>query len=78
MLDGLEVYWGVSPIQSQRSQSYWELKNHVVFPKNFEPTVEWSIEFGRRVVENADKTNSNVYIMPIKGNLEEYLNGIFH
>lgn len=78
MLDGLEVYWGVSPIQSERSQSYWELKNHVVFPKNFVPTLDWSIEFGRRVVENADKMNSSVYIMPIKGNLEEYLNGIFH
>ena len=78
MLDGLEVYWGVSPIQSERSQSYWELKNHVVFPKKFVPTLDWSIDFGRRVVENADKMNSSVYIMPIKGNLEEYLNGIFH
>ena len=39
MLSGLNIYWGVSPIMSARSQSYWELKNNVVFPHSFEPTI---------------------------------------
>lgn len=76
MLDGLDVYWGVSPIMSARSQSYWELKNNVVFPKAFQPTLDWSIEFARKVVEFADKRNGNVYLMPIRTDATAYLSGI--
>ena len=77
MLDGLEVYWGVSPIMSARSKSYWELKNNVVFPKNFEPTLEWSIDFSKRVLDFAVQQEANVYLMPIKSNLIAYLRGVF-
>ena len=76
MLDGIDVFWGISPIQSKTSQSYWEQKNHVVFPKNFEPTFEWSVKFGREVMAHAAQENGNVYLMPIKANLEEYLEGV--
>ncbi len=76
MLDGLEVYWGASPVQSAASQSYWELKNHVVFPKDFTPTLEWSIGFARDLREFAEKRGGNVYLMPIKANLAAYLKGV--
>ena len=76
MLDGLEVYWGASPVQSVASQSYWELKNHVVFPKGFAPTLEWSIEFARAVRAFAQKRGGNIYLMPIKANLAAYLKGV--
>ena len=76
MLDGIDVFWGISPIQSKTSQSYWEQKNHVVFPKNFEPTFEWSVKFGREVMAHAAQENGNVYLMPIKANLKEYLEGV--
>ena len=79
MLDGLvpDVYWGVSPVLSRRSQSYWELKNNVVFPKEFEPTLDWSAEFARRVWEFADQRDESLYLMPIKTNLIEYLSRVF-
>ena len=32
MLEGLDVYWGISPVMTAGSQSYWERKNNVVFP----------------------------------------------
>ena len=76
MMDGIEVYWGISPIQSKASQSYWEQKNHVVFPKGFEPTLEWSIDFGKKAMEFVKKKSGNIYIMPIKSNLKEYLEGV--
>ena len=76
MLDGLDVYWGVSPVVTAASQSYWERKNNVIFPKNFAPTLEWSVDFSRQVMEMADKKDANVYLMPIKTNLEEYLAGV--
>ena len=33
LLDGLDIYWGVSPVLSERSVSYWRNKNNVIFPK---------------------------------------------
>lgn len=77
MLTGLDVYWGVAPVMSERSQSYWERKNKVVFPQEFTPTLDWSIEFTRRVMAFAQERDESIYIMPIKANLEAYLAGIF-
>ena len=77
MLAGLEVYWGVSPVMTSRSKSYWERKNHVVFPRSFEPTLDWSVEFTREVMAFADQNDASLYVMPIKTNLEAYLAGIF-
>ena len=72
-----DVYWGVSPVLSDRSQSYWERKNKVVFPKSFEPTLDWSIQFTREVLQFADERDASLYVMPIKTNLEAYLEGVF-
>ena len=77
MLSGLEVYWGVSPVMNAGSQSYWERKNNVVFPQAFEPSLEWSVQFSREVMELADKMDASLYLMPIRTNLEEYLAGVF-
>ncbi|TYZ23432.1 methylenetetrahydrofolate reductase [Selenomonas ruminis] len=77
MLDGLDVYWGVSPVMTAGSQSYWERKNNVVFPKSFEPGLEWSVAFSREVKDWAEKNGENIYLMPIRTNLEEYLAGVF-
>lgn len=72
-----DVYWGVSPVLSDRSQSYWERKNKVVFPKAFEPTLDWSIQFTRDVMQLADEHDASLYVMPIKTDLEAYLEGVF-
>lgn len=77
MLDGLEVYWGVSPVMSARSQSYWEMKNNVVFPKGFVPTLDWNIDFSKRVLEFVRMCDASIYLMPIKTNLIAYLSGVF-
>ncbi|MBQ1510762.1 MAG: methylenetetrahydrofolate reductase [Selenomonadaceae bacterium] len=77
MLQDMDVYWGVSPVLTLPSQSYWERKNNVVFPRDFEPTLAWSVDFSRRVMEFVDKKDSSLYLMPIKTNLEEYIKGVF-
>lgn len=76
LLDGMEIYWGVSPVLSARSVSYWRNKNNVIFPKNFEPTLEWNIDFARQVVDFAKAHNQNVYLMPIKAKIMPYLEGV--
>ena len=76
ILDGMDIYWGVSPVLSQRSVSYWRNKNNVIFPKDFEPTLEWNVAFARKVVEFAKAHNQNVYLMPIKAKIMPYLDGV--
>lgn len=76
LLDGKEIYWGVSPVLSERSVSYWQIKNNVIFPKDFEPTLEWNIEFARKVIAFAKAHNHNVYLMPIKAKIMPYLEGV--
>ena len=52
------------------------MKNNVIFPKDFEDSLEWSIEFSRKVIEFASRREDNVYLMPIKSNLSAYLQGV--
>ncbi|MBO6177791.1 MAG: methylenetetrahydrofolate reductase [Selenomonadaceae bacterium] len=76
MLSGFNVFWGVSPVLSERSMNYWERKNNVIFPRNFEPTLDWSIDFAKKVLDFAEKNEENLYLMPIKSNLLEYVKGV--
>lgn len=73
-----EVFWGVSPVGSERSVSYWEAKNNVVFPADFKPTLEWNLQFARQTLRFARESQSNIYFMPIKTNVHEYLQGVFY
>ncbi|MCR8633787.1 methylenetetrahydrofolate reductase [Paenibacillus radicis (ex Xue et al. 2023)] len=77
LLEGSDIFWGVSPVTSLRSRNYWEVKNNAVFPKSFEPTLQWNIDFARRALDFSHGTNSHIYFMPIKTDLETYLAGIF-
>ena len=73
----MDVYWGVSPVLNTASQSYWERKNNVVFPPSFRPDLSWSIAFSHQVMEWAEQKDASVYLMPIRTNLEAYLEGVF-
>lgn len=77
LLKGHDVYWGVAPVMSERSVFYWEVKNNVVFPSKFEPTIEWNAQFAREALETVDKLGSNIYFMPIRMNLARYFSSIF-
>lgn len=77
LLEGLDVYWGVSPVLSENSVSYWKIKNNIIFPKDFKPTLEWNINFARKLKAFLEKNGGNMYIMPIKANLDKYMNGVF-
>ncbi|MCE5284320.1 MAG: methylenetetrahydrofolate reductase [Pelosinus sp.] len=77
MLTGYEVFWGVSPVISEKSMSYWETKNNVVFPKSFAPTKDWNMEFAKKAFAYTKATNTNIYFMPMRINIKEYLTGVF-
>ena len=77
LLDGKEIFWGVSPVLSARSRGYWERKDKAVFPKDFEPTPEWNAKFARKVIEFISGTNGGLYFMPITIDIKDYLPQIF-
>ena len=76
LLPDVNIFWGVSPVLTENSQNYWENKNNAVFPPDFVPSMEWNREFARQAVEFARKHDNNIYFMPIRTDLKEYLSGI--
>lgn len=77
ILTDVPVFWGIAPVTSEKSLNYWETKNNVVFPQDFEPTLKWNIDFAKKVLDFIVKNEENVYIMPIRMDLELYLGEIF-
>ena len=62
-LDGKEIYWGVSPVMGERSQSYWENRNKAFFPKGFVPTLEWNRDFAKEALDFVKSRNENIYFI---------------
>ena len=77
LLDGFEIYWGVSPVLTASSRSYWERKDKAVFPKNFQPTMEWNADFALKVIDHISKSDGGLYFMPITIDIAEYLPQVF-
>jgi methylenetetrahydrofolate reductase (NADPH) len=76
-LSEYSVFWGISPVTNSKTRAYWETRNRVHFPENFEPSMEWNVEFAKKALDYCRSNNFNLYLMPIRVDLEEYLNGIF-
>jgi methylenetetrahydrofolate reductase (NADPH) len=77
LLGGVDTFWGVSPVTSLKSKNYWEVKNNAIFPRDYEPTLQWNINFAKKALDYSRSTNSHIYFMPIKTDLKVYLEGIF-
>ncbi|MDR2793315.1 MAG: methylenetetrahydrofolate reductase [Treponema sp.] len=76
-LEDKDVFWGISPVLLPQSRNYWEERNRAVFPKSFEPTMEWNTRFGRQVIDFCKKQDFNLYLMPVKVDVPAYLAGLF-
>jgi methylenetetrahydrofolate reductase (NADPH) len=76
-LEGKNVFWGLSPVLSESSRTYWESRNRAVFPRSFRSDLPWNLDFGRRVLRFCAAGRFNLYLMPIKIDPAPYLDGIF-
>jgi len=72
-LHQFNVFWGFSPVIGPKSRSYWETTNKVLFPHDFEPTLEANIDFARAAMKLVRQEGGNVYLMPLRVKLERYL-----
>lgn len=76
LLDGIEIFWGATSVTSKGSVRYWRNRNRAVFPAGFEPTLEWNRRFARDAYEFVRERDGNIYFMPIRASISEYLSGI--
>ena len=76
LLAGVPIWWGVSPVLSDRTRRYWETKNGAFFPAAFQPTLDWNRDFAARALAWVRARGANVYFMPIRADLERWLHGI--
>lgn len=67
------VFWGFSPVVGPRSRSYWETTNHIVFPKDFEPTLDANVAFADAAIRKIRKDGGNIYLMPVRVKVAAYL-----
>ena len=73
------VFWGISPVITEKSYNYWIKQNNAIFPADFELNLDWNINFYHKVKKITEKSKSHhLYLMPIKIDLNNYLNHIFH
>lgn len=77
MLPGVPIYWGITNVSSERSKNYWIRRNRAVFPRSFEPTLDWCTAFAREAVQHAQSTSSHLYFMPIRTSLRDFLGAVF-
>ena len=75
--NGLNVFYGISPVTTEASLKYWKEKNRAVFPINFDPTLKGQVELARRIIRLAVAKERSVYLMPIRTPLAEYLKQVF-
>lgn len=70
------VYWGVCPVTSEKSKSYWESKNEAMFPKTFDLSYASNVELAKAILKRARDGAANVYFMPIRTEPVQFLHDV--
>jgi methylenetetrahydrofolate reductase (NADPH) len=76
-LEGKNVFWGISPVLDKGSKKYWESRNRAIFPRSFMPDFHWNITFARQAMDYCKRNSFNLYLMPMKTEIDTYLSGIW-
>lgn len=74
--DGVPVWWGATTVITQGSTGFWRRRNRVVFPAEFEPTIEWHRDLATKIVSFAHERGHHAYLMPVRTDVLEYLDGV--
>ena len=74
--ENIDIFWGASPVLSEKSKSYWIDFNRALFPRDFEFTVEGNQALARTILDEVRTNGDHIYFMPIRMDAQEYLSGI--
>ncbi|GBR44253.1 methylenetetrahydrofolate reductase [Neokomagataea thailandica] len=70
------VFWGISPVLGEKSRAYWTRVNHIVFPHDYDTSLEGNIQLARKMLELIRIAGDNAYLMPLRVDLGVYLRGL--
>mgnify|MGYP001297975153 CR=1 FL=1 len=73
-----DLFIGISPVVDQKSYQYWCNRNQAFFPKSFQLTTEYNCNLAKSIIELCKTNHQHNYLMPIKIDPKEYLNGVFN
>lgn len=76
MMSAHSVFWGISPVLSEKSRSYWEATNQAIFSSDYQHTMEYNQSFARALMSRLSGENAHTYFMPVRTNTVTYLEGI--
>ncbi|MFX0538831.1 methylenetetrahydrofolate reductase [Ornithinimicrobium sp. Y1847] len=74
--DDLPIWWGATTVTSKGAIGYWRRRNLVAFPTDFTPTMDWQRAFARRAIDFAREHGDNLYLMPVRASVVDYLDGV--
>ena len=74
--EGAEVWWGATTVTEEGSLNYWQTRNHAIFPRSFELTMDWDRRFAAQLLAFARAQGQHAYFMPVKTDVGAYLQGI--
>lgn len=67
------VFWGISPVIEKKTFEYWKRTNHIIFPRHYNFSLSANIIFAQKMINIIKEKNDDVYLMPLRVDLEEYL-----
>jgi len=73
---GVPMWWGATTVTTAASLRYWRRRNRAVFPRDFELTMDAQRRFAAHAVAFARGRGDNVYLMPVRVDLRDYLGGV--
>ncbi len=76
-LPDAEIWFGISPIFTEKSRRYWECVNKVVLPPDFRFDLDYNIRLARQLLVTINETRQCGYLMPVANGALEYLKNIF-
>jgi methylenetetrahydrofolate reductase (NADPH) len=76
-LPDAEIWFGITPVLTEKSRRYWERVNKVVLPSNFRYDLEYNIRLARQLLVTITEMHQRGYLMPISNGALDYLQNIF-
>lgn len=76
-LKGVDMWFGLSPVYSEKSRLYWERVNQAVFPVDFNYGLAENRTLARQLLNRIAEAKAKAYFMPITISAKDYLADLF-
>ncbi len=72
-----QLFLGISPVLTEKSKTYWTVRNHVTFSDFFQLDLRYNLRLAHDLMALAGKYNQHTYHMPITMDAREYVGALW-